>query len=73
MHSAQKSFHPLHWAGFVVLGKDIVLRDGSAELSVALRNMLLGSLDYVIAAMKTMQAMVSRSCDPPACSHGDDC
>jgi len=56
-----------------VLGKDIVLRDGSAELSVALRNMLLGSLDYVIAAMKTMQAMVSRSCDPQACNHGDGC
>ena len=73
MHSAQKSFHPLHWAGFAVLGKDIVLRDGSAELSMALRNMLLGSLDYGIAALKTMQAMVSGSCDPATCSHGDDC
>ena len=46
-----------------MIGKDIVLRDSSVELSVAIRSMLQGSLDYVIAALKTMQAMVSRSCD----------
>ena len=63
IHSVQKSSHPLHWAGFAVIGKDIVLKDNSVELSLAIRSMLQGSLDYAIAALKTMQAMVSESCD----------
>ena len=61
IHSVQKSSHPLHWAGFAVIGKDIVLKDNSVELSLAIRSMLQGSLDYAIAALKTMQAMVSES------------
>ena len=63
IHSVQKSSHPLHWAGFAVIGKDIVLKDNSVELSLAIRSMLQGSLDYAIAALKTMQAMVSESVD----------
>ena len=43
-----------------MIGKGIVLRDNSVE---AIRSMLQGSLDYAIAALKTMQAMVSGSCD----------
>ena len=46
-----------------MIGKDIVLRDNSVELSIAIRSMLQGSLDYAIAALKTMQAMVSESLD----------
>ena len=46
-----------------MIGKDIVLRDNSVELSIAICSMLQGSLDYAIAALKTMQAMVSGSCD----------
>ena len=46
-----------------MIGKDIVLRDNSVELSIAIRSMLQGSLDYAIAALKTMQAMVSGSCN----------
>ena len=42
-----------------MIGKDIVLKDNSIELSIAIRSMLQGSLDYAIAALKTMQAMVS--------------
>ena len=48
-----------------MIGKDIVLRDNSVELSLAIRSMLQGSLDYAIAALKTMQVMVSGSCDLP--------
>ena len=46
-----------------MIGKDIVLRDNSVELSIAIHSMLQGSLDYAIAALKTMQAMVSGSCE----------
>ena len=46
-----------------MIGKDIVLRDSSVELSIAIHSMSQGSLDYTIAALKTMQAMLSRSCD----------
>ena len=63
IHSVHKSSHPLHCAGFAVIGKDIVLKDNSVELSLAIRSMLQGSLHYVIAALKTLQAMVSESCD----------
>ena len=65
VHSVEKSSHPLHWAGFAVIGKDIVLRDNSMELSTAIRSMLQGSLDYAIAALKTLQwqDVVSGSCD----------
>ena len=63
IHIVHKSSHPLHWAGFAVIGKDTVLKDNSVELSLAIRSMLQGSLDYAIAALKTMQAMVSESCD----------
>ena len=46
-----------------MIGKEIVLRDNSVELSIAIHSMLQGSLDYAIAALKTIQAMVSGSCD----------
>ena len=53
----------MHCTGFAVIGKDIVLKDNSVELSLAIRSMLQGSLHYVIAALKTLQAMVRESCD----------
>ena len=63
IHGVMKSSHPLHWAGFAVIGKDIVLKDNSVELSLAIRSMLQGSLDYTIAALKTMHTMVSEPCN----------
>ena len=42
----------------MLMGKDIVLRDRSAELAGSLRMMLQSPQDYLIATLKTLQAMV---------------
>ena len=43
------------------MGKDIVLRDRSADLVKSLQMMLQSPQDYLIATLKTLQAMVSPS------------
>ena len=59
MHTSGKYGHPANWAGYMLMGKDIVLRDRSADLARSLRMMLQSPQDYLIATLKTLQAMVS--------------
>jgi hypothetical protein len=42
----------------MLLGKDIVLKDRALDLARALRSMIQAPQDYLIAALKTLQAMV---------------
>ena len=58
MHTSGKYGHPANWAGYMLMGKDIVLRDRSADLARSLRTMLQSPQDYLIATLKTLQAMV---------------
>ena len=57
MHS-QKHSHPSNWAGYMLFGKDIILKDRAIDLSRSIRTMLLSPTDYLIAGLKTLQAMV---------------
>ena len=59
VHTSGKYGHPANWAGYMLMGKDIVLRDRSADLARSLRMMLQSPQDYLIATLKTLQAMVS--------------
>ena len=43
----------------MLLGKDIILRDRAVDLARSLRSMLQAPQDYLIAGLKTLQAMVS--------------
>ena len=62
MHTSGKFGHPANWAGYMLMGKDIVLRDRSADLARSLRMMLQSPQDYLIATLKTLQAMVRERC-----------
>ena len=59
VHTSGKYGHPANWAGYMLMGKDIVLRDRSADLARSLRMMLQSPQDYLIATLKTLQAMVN--------------
>ena len=61
VHTSGKFGHPANWAGYMLMGKDIVLRDRSAELAGSLRMMLQSPQDYLIATLKTLQAMVGEN------------
>ena len=43
----------------MLLGKDIILRDRLLDLARSFRAMLQSQQDYLIAALKTLQAVVS--------------
>ena len=62
VHTSGKYGHPANWAGYMLMGKDIVLRDRSADLARSLRMMLQSPQDYLIATLKTLQAMVRENC-----------
>jgi hypothetical protein len=59
--SNSKHSHPSNWAGYMLLGKDIVLKDRALDLARALRSMIQAPQDYLIAALKTLQAMIVTS------------
>ena len=59
VHTSSKFGHPANWAGYMLMGKDIVLRDRSADLARSLRMMLQSPQDYLVATLKTLQAMVN--------------
>ena len=40
------------------MGNDIVLRDRTADLAKSFQSMLQAPLDYLIAALRTLQSMV---------------
>ena len=44
----------------MLLGKDIILRDRLLDLARSFRAMLQSQQDYLIAALKTLQAVVSQ-------------
>ncbi len=51
--------HPANWAGYMLMGKDIVLRDRTVDLAKSFCSMLQAPLDYLIATLRTLLAMVS--------------
>lgn len=55
----KKYSHPIHWGGYVLIGKDVILKDRMPEASVALRNMFHVSEDYLIAGLKVLQSMIT--------------
>ena len=59
VNKSQKYGHPANWSGYMLLGKDIILRDRAVDLARSLRSMLQAPQDYLIAGLKTLQAMVS--------------
>ncbi len=61
-----KYAHPANWAGYMLLGKDIVLRDRTVDLTKSFTLMLQAPLDYLVAALRTLLAMVSSV----LCYHG---
>ncbi|XP_003387135.1 PREDICTED: tetratricopeptide repeat protein 28 [Amphimedon queenslandica] len=60
VHS-QKHSHPSNWAGYMLFGKDIILKDRATDLSRSIRSMLQSPTDYLIAGLKTLQAMIVTS------------
>ena len=58
VHTSGKFGHPSNWAGYMLMGKDIVLQDRSADLAKSLRAMLQSPQDNLITTFKTLQAMV---------------
>ena len=59
VHSSSKYSHPSNWAGYLLMGNDIVLRDRSTDLAKSFQSMLQAPLDYLIATLRTLQSMVS--------------
>ena len=59
VHSSSKYSHPSNWAGYLLMGNDIILRDRSTELAKSFQSMLQAPLDYLIATLRTLQSMVS--------------
>lgn len=61
VNKSQKYGHPANWSGYMLLGKDIILRDRAVDLARSLRSMLQAPQDYLIAGLKTLQAMIVTS------------
>ena len=59
VHGSAKYAHPVNWAGYMLVGKDIVLRDRADLLARGFRSMLQATEDTLVPALRTMQAMVS--------------
>lgn len=59
VHTSGKYGHPSNWAGYMLLGKDVVLRDRSVDLANSLRRILQSPPDHLILALRTLQTMVS--------------
>ena len=59
MSKNKKYSHPIHWAGYILVGRDTLFKDRMVEMAASLRNMMHASEDYLIAALKTIQGMVS--------------
>lgn len=55
----KKYSHPIHWAGYMLIGRDILFKDKMVEMAASFRDMMHVSEDYLIAALKIMQGMVS--------------
>ena len=60
VHNNGKYSHPSNWAGYFLIGRDVVLMDRGKDLAKSVRCILQSPLDYLIAALKTLQAMVRR-------------
>ena len=59
VHTSSKYGHPTNWAGYMLVGKDIVLRDRSVELAQSVQMMVQAPLDHLLGTLRTLQAMVS--------------
>ena len=68
VHSSVKYGHPANWAGYLLMGNDIVLRDRTADLAKSFQSMLQAPLDYLLATLRTLQSMVSVGNPPGLCS-----
>ena len=66
VHTSGKYGHPANWAGYMLLGKDVVLRDRSLDLARSMRQMLQSPSDHLLGALRTLQNMVGMD---TRCSH----
>ena len=58
VHTDSEYGHPINWAGYMLVGKDIVLRDRSVELAQSVQMMLQAPLEHLLSTLRTLQAMV---------------
>ena len=58
VHTSGKYGHPANWAGYMLMGKDVVLRDRSLDLAKSIRRMLQSPSDHLVATLQLLQNMV---------------
>jgi len=58
VHTSGKYGHPANWAGYMLLGGDVVLRDRSLDLVRAVQKILQSPPDHLLGALRTLQNMV---------------
>jgi hypothetical protein len=62
VHDSSRYGHPANWAGYLLVGRDTVLRDRTQPLVRSMRSLLQASQeDYLVAALRHLQSMVSAS------------
>ena len=60
VHESSRYNHPANWAGYLLVGRDIVLRDRTEPLVRSVCTLLQGSQeDYLVAALRHLLSMVS--------------
>ena len=59
VHGSSRYSHPANWAGYLLVGRDVVLRDRTAALTHSLRTMLQAQEDYLVAAFRHLLSMVT--------------
>ena len=58
VHTSSKYGHPTNWAGYMLVGKDIVLRDRSVELARSVQMVIQAPLDHLLRTLSILQATV---------------
>ena len=60
VHDSSRYSHPANWAGYLLMGRDTVLRDRIQPLVCSIRSLLQASQeDYLVAALRHLLSMVS--------------
>lgn len=62
VHDSSRYSHPANWAGYILIGQDIVLRNRTQALMLSMCSILQASQDdYLVAALRHLQSMISAS------------
>ena len=62
VHDSSRYSHPANWAGYLLVGRDTVLRDRTQPLVGSMCSLLQASQeDYLVAALRHLLSMVSFS------------